>query len=215
MIFVRFWKSCHIISQIVALKLQLSSCLKWNWSSLGSLHILLAVESYPATTSCFATLLYSGPLCSTCQCGFSLPTRPWLRQAYLCSRLCDEQKPIKVFKWMLLFWVHTMEIFHVFNWQSVKELAQNDNKTKTGHKHKDLIWQRKHLQLTLEAHRPKWECVRMNEMRPFGKRLKQPFASGGSSGGKIKGPVRKCILESCCFALSWLNISWLTRIGVD
>lgn len=91
-----------------------------------SIH-MLAVEFYQATTSCFATLLYSGPLCSTCQCGFSLPTRPWLPQAYLCWRLSDEQKPIKVFKWMLLFSVHTIEIFHVFNWQSVKELAKNDN----------------------------------------------------------------------------------------
>lgn len=123
-----FWITCHVISQFLALNLCFSSCLKWHWFLLGSLPILLAVEFHQATTSCFATLLYSGPLCSTCQCGFSLPTRPWLPQAYLCWRLSDEQKPIKVFKWMLLFSVHTIEIFHVFNWQSLKELAQNDNK---------------------------------------------------------------------------------------
>lgn len=128
MIFRWFWKSCHFIPQLLASKLRLSSGLKWSWASLESLHIQLAVEFYQSTTSCFAALLYSGPLYSTCQCGFSLPTRPWLQQAYLCRRLCDEQKPIKVFKWMLLFSVHTMEIFHVFNWQSVKELDQNDNK---------------------------------------------------------------------------------------
>lgn len=153
-----FWKSCHFISQMLALTLWSSSGLKWNWASLGSLHILLAVEFYQATTSCFATLLYSGPLCSTCQCGFSLPTRPWLPQAYLCWRLSDEQKPIKVFKWMLLFSAHTIEIFHVFNCQPVKDLAQNDNGPRRGHKHNDLIWQRKILQITLEAHPPKWEC---------------------------------------------------------
>lgn len=116
-----------ILSPKLKLNRRSSSCLKWNWASWVS-ESTLAVEFFQATTSCFATLLHSGPLCSTCQCGFSLPTRPWLQQAYLCWRLTDEQKPIKVFKWMLLFSVHTIEIFHVFHWQSVKELAQNDNK---------------------------------------------------------------------------------------
>lgn len=118
-----FWKICCFrewqmilkFPNFCPFKLWLSSCLKWNWASLGSLHTLLVVEFYQATTSCFATLLHSGPLCSTCQCGFSLPTRPWLQQAYLCWRLSDEQKPIKVFKWMLLFSAHTMGIFYFFS----------------------------------------------------------------------------------------------------
>lgn len=42
--------------------------------------------------------IHSLLFCSTCQCGFSLPARPRLEQAYLCRRPSDEQKPIKVFR---------------------------------------------------------------------------------------------------------------------
>lgn len=81
--------------------------------------------------------IHSVLFCSTCQCGFSLPARPRLEQAYLGRRPSDEQKPIKVFRWMLLFWVATIAIsfyYYFSNWPSTKNsLKVKTDKRKQSH----------------------------------------------------------------------------------